>query len=275
MTDKPERPGDRMDAVLGMVDLTPTERLVLAKHAFHDGDGGARWSAGKIANHIGISRAQYFDHIKSIEGKGRAKRRRGKTTSTVEIRYQHAPHCREFPDSLEPVDNSHSVRKFPARLSGNSRHEPEEPEVTSGGLTAKPQAARSIPPPLDAPVTVPVAACANGDRDAARLGAGHDPVADASPDIEESEMYGQHTDPATALAMALAEIPGRGNPARLHDNAETAAAFIATEDGSAAAALWRVDRDTDGLLTAWREASRLAMDLSSEEIENLAKRTEP
>ena len=102
---------------------------------------------------------------------------------------------------------------------------------------------------------------------------GHDPDADAAPDIEDAEM-GKHTCPKTALAMALAEIPGRGNPARLHDNAETAAAFIATEDGSAAAGLWRVDRDTDGLLTAWREASRLAMDLSSEEIENLAKRTD-
>ena len=98
MSARPERPGDRMDAVLGMVDLTPTERLLLAKLAFHDGGGPGRTSAPAIAKHIGISRAQYFEHIKSIEKKGRATRHGAGRASRIKIHY--APNRQEIPDGF-------------------------------------------------------------------------------------------------------------------------------------------------------------------------------
>ena len=137
-TGKPERPGDRMNAVISMTDLTPTERLLLSALAFHDGPGGAHPSAASLAERFGISRDSVFGHLKRIVAKGRLTRLRGKHANTYEIAYDPRPHCREIPDSVGRNVTRHSVGKLPATVSGNPRHEPEEPEAIDEARFADP-----------------------------------------------------------------------------------------------------------------------------------------
>ena len=70
-------------------------------------------------------------------------------------------------------------------------------------------------------------------------------------------MNGKHTDPVFVLGMHL---PGNAH-VPVSERLTKAAEFIATEAGSAAAALWRIDGETDGLTTAWQEANRKELGL--------------
>ena len=130
-----EPPADRMMDALGATDLTPMERIVFAAIAYHDGPGGARPSAGKLALKLQISRGAVFAYIKALERKGRLKRRRGKHANHYDLSYAR-PQCREIPDS---ENRRHSVGKSGATVSGDSR-----PEGNEGNLSA-PTAQREIP----------------------------------------------------------------------------------------------------------------------------------
>ena len=57
-------PGDRMLAVLGMDDLTPTEIIVLTALSYHDGPGGCRPSIERLGGILGMNR---FKGIKLLE----------------------------------------------------------------------------------------------------------------------------------------------------------------------------------------------------------------
>ena len=138
VVEHPKLPSDRMLAAMGCTDLTPTERLVFAAVAQHDGPGGAHPSAARIAGALGLSRGAVFAHIKACERKGRLKRRRGKHANHYGLRYGPPPQCREIPDS---ENRGHSVGKSGATVSGDSRHEGKK-----GNLSAPPAQKERFPP---------------------------------------------------------------------------------------------------------------------------------
>ena len=72
MADKSRTPpGDRMLMVLGMDDLSPPERLVVADIAWHDGPNGAFPSMQKIADDTEMHRLTANKHVQSARKKGR------------------------------------------------------------------------------------------------------------------------------------------------------------------------------------------------------------
>ena len=152
------RVGDRMLVCLGMPGLTATERAVLAVIAYHDGNGGARPAAKRIAELAGTSRAQAFAHIGELERKGRLRRSKWRGANRYDVAYgdpfiegeavrefqtvSEAGSCQEIPDSI-------GARK----LSGNSRRSCQgipdtnrkEPEGSTGAPPAAP-ADRAVAP---------------------------------------------------------------------------------------------------------------------------------
>ena len=128
-----------------------------------------------------------------------------------------------------------SERGTPSPIKGDSI-------AHKGGLHDPPQCQTSQ---TSAPPPSPAATAARADKE----------------EIAAAETaMGQHNNPAIALAFALDTVAGyRQRP--LRERSVIADTFMATEAGSAAAALWRVDRDTDGLLTAWQEHNREELNL--------------
>ena len=70
---KPGKVGERMARCLGMGDLTPSERMVLARIAHYDGPGGAFPSHERIGADLGRSRRQVIRILASIRRKGRVR----------------------------------------------------------------------------------------------------------------------------------------------------------------------------------------------------------
>ena len=68
--EKPSRSGDRMARCLSMTDLTPSERMVLARIAHYDGPGGAFPSHERIGAEIGRKRRQGGQHPAIHPAKG-------------------------------------------------------------------------------------------------------------------------------------------------------------------------------------------------------------
>ena len=141
---KPDRPADRMMAVLAMP-LSHRQARVLTVLAFHDGSGGANPSLARIAREAGLKhRARAAETVAELEKLGVLTRRRGKHANTYEINYAWCPHCPPNadsetaapqcplkPDSVGDAAARHSVRDSRATVSANPGHEPEEPEGTA------------------------------------------------------------------------------------------------------------------------------------------------
>ena len=123
---KPATPHDRMLACLGMAGLTPTERIVLAAIAYHDGPGGAFPSQSTIAAALGLSGHRVRELIAGVVDKGvlvSVKRRR---TSRYRIAYGFRP--AEIPP----------VRTIP-KTGGNPALDWRKPRHKTGGNSASKQ----------------------------------------------------------------------------------------------------------------------------------------
>ena len=153
---KPERPADRMMAVLAMP-LSHRQARVLAVLAFHDGPGGASPALARIAREAGLKhRARAAETVAELEGLGVLTRRRGKHANTYEVDYEWhpqcprkpdtepaAPQCPRKPDSVGDGAPRHSVRDSRSTVSAKAGHEPEEPE----GTPSAPPRAEGVPTP--------------------------------------------------------------------------------------------------------------------------------
>lgn len=150
MGEKPERPGERMLAVLSMQALTHRQARVAAAIAYRDGAGGASPSMKRIAEEAGLShRARAAETIAELERLGVLTRHRTKTTNVYRLAYDWtgAPQCPRKPDSETP---RHSVRVSPSTVSAIPGREPEEPEQNlqaraGAGLTGNESKTRTMP----------------------------------------------------------------------------------------------------------------------------------
>ena len=73
--------------VLGMSDLTPTQKNVLAALASFDGPGGAYPSLDTLAAMLKMNRYQVSDHLSAIKSKGRVVWRKGQRRNNYTIFY--------------------------------------------------------------------------------------------------------------------------------------------------------------------------------------------
>ena len=73
--------------VLGMSDLTPTQKNVLAALASFDGPGGAYPSLDTLAAMLKMNRYQVSDHLSAIRSKGRVVWRKGQRRNNYTIFY--------------------------------------------------------------------------------------------------------------------------------------------------------------------------------------------
>lgn len=81
------KPGDRMMACMGMSDLTPCERIVMAALAYHDGNGGCHPSMERLAGCAGMNRFTVNNHINGLVEKGRVVKQGGKTVNRYALHY--------------------------------------------------------------------------------------------------------------------------------------------------------------------------------------------
>lgn len=186
---KPERPADRMMAVLAMP-LSHRQARVLAAIAFHDGEGGARPSLARIAREAGLKhRTRAADTVAELEGLGVLKRRRGKHANTYEVDYAWRsqcppqadsepgpPQCPRKADSVGETPPAHTVRLTSATVSAKGGHEPEEPE----GTPSAPPRAEGVPSPSDAreAAAPPGRSPPEGQRPSGAPAADHPPAPD-------------------------------------------------------------------------------------------------
>lgn len=74
--------------VLGMGDLTPHEKIVLAALAYHDGPGGCYPSIQTVADYVNLHRATVTRHIRTMKKKGLlTSKRRGQKFNQYTINY--------------------------------------------------------------------------------------------------------------------------------------------------------------------------------------------
>ena len=70
---------------LGDRGVSPSERIVLAAIAYHDGPGGARPGVDRLADVTGMGRRTLFTHLASLEAKERIERRQTRGTNRYRI----------------------------------------------------------------------------------------------------------------------------------------------------------------------------------------------
>ena len=93
---KPDKPVDRVLAVLAMPSLTYREKVVLVAVATFDGERGAFPSLDTLAAVSSIKRWAVAEAIKALEAKGAIKRQRTQRSNRYAIAYDF--HSRENPD---------------------------------------------------------------------------------------------------------------------------------------------------------------------------------
>ena len=109
-------PAERMLRCLGMSGVTPTERIVLAVLAYHDGPGGARPAAERIGELARISRSRVFEVLGDLESKGRIRRKQWRGANRYTIAYGAPETVREF-QTVKTVRESRTVSR--TKPSGN------------------------------------------------------------------------------------------------------------------------------------------------------------
>ena len=114
--EKPSRSGDRMARCLSMTDLTPSERMVLARIAHYDGPGGAFPSHERIGAEIGRKRRQVVNILQSIRRKGRVRWKRmraPRAPNRYEIAYAEPFKCAILERSYVQSDCTRTGREEP------------------------------------------------------------------------------------------------------------------------------------------------------------------
>lgn len=101
-------PGDRMLAVLGMDDLTPTEINVMAALAYHDGPGSCRPSIERLGGILGMNRFKVSNYLSAIREKGRIDWRKTQRGNEYTIFYA-IPAVRKIHTA---ENNNPAVREF-------------------------------------------------------------------------------------------------------------------------------------------------------------------
>ena len=146
-TGKPERPADRMMAVLACPWLAPARARVVAVLAFHDGTGGARLGLRRIAREAGLA------HKRNAENLLKAAREdgvidwqagTGKAPNAYSIDYEALARARPSGALSAPLDGEVSdpvVARSDAPSGALSAPKPEEPESLYDGGAAAPPAA--------------------------------------------------------------------------------------------------------------------------------------
>ena len=121
LTKKPN-PGERMLSVLCLDDLTPTERLVMAALAYHDGPGGCKPGLERLAGILGFNRYKVNNYINDLVEKGRVQKQRGQAANIYIINYDPST----VRESLTVNEQASTVRKFPDSTVRKSLTQREE-----------------------------------------------------------------------------------------------------------------------------------------------------
>ena len=210
-TGKPDRPADRMMAVLGCPWLPPARARVVAIVAFHDGAGGAKLGLRRIAREAGLAHVRNADNLlKAARADGVIYWQAGigKAPNAYWIDYEALARARPSDALSATLDGGAPdpvVTRSDAPSDALSATKPEEPESYSGaGAAAALQAASGGACPLDG-------ATANAELVAA---SGHAPSRVSGRDVPahddgEGESTNKQRPPFQTFAMHEAPA-GRG-----------------------------------------------------------------
>ena len=150
---KPDRPGERMMAVLAMTGLTPTERLVLGALAFHDGPGGAHPTAATLGKECGgLAERTVRGHVAKMVERGVLTKHKGQRGDRYSINYEWRLDRPATGQSENLRRGAQTGRKPDARPAGDRPVNRKEPE----GTAPAPPGRGAVPSPT--PDIEPVAA---------------------------------------------------------------------------------------------------------------------
>lgn len=152
---KPERPADRMMAVLAMSGLSATERLVLGAIAFHDGPGGARPTAATLGTECGgMAASTVRGHIAKMVARGVLTKKKGQRGDSYSIAYEWRSDrsVTEHSENLSPgpqrcPDRSVTEHSDPPRRGAQTARSPDARPLGDRALNRKePEGTPSAPP---------------------------------------------------------------------------------------------------------------------------------